>query len=195
MQFTIQRVNTPKLAILMILDNSSIFTLRSNLKGSLSEVFSMRLFITNSLYLNFVLHLRLATSFYQPQSLELFAYQSSATGCNLLNSQFYLTQAGLGLSLNTQTELSVDSSLKKTWQRQSLASVDKIFQNYWWMEREASEMHDVWFENKADGRNLLMEYMAVLKPMLRSFPSYGLYELFYDTLRGVMIHRKVSLQF
>ena len=194
MSFKPQRISTSKLALLMLLPNTSVFNLRSTLRGTLSEFFSIRLFISNAAYLKFILHLRLSSAFYTPQSLELFAYQTSTIGSNIINSQFYLTQSGLGLSLNTQSALKLPTTATAP-ERHSLESADKLFQNYWWMEREASEMHDLWFENKTDSRNLLMEYMAILKPMLRSFPSYGLYELFYDTLRGVIIHRKISLQF
>lgn len=129
MNFNPQRINTSKLALLMILPAASVLNLRSTLRGTLSELFSLRLFISNTAYLQFILHLRLSTAFYTPQSLEMFAYQTSTVGSNIMNSQFYLTQSGLGLSLNTQSSFE-SSSDSRALQRHSIQSADKLFQNY-----------------------------------------------------------------
>jgi NADH:ubiquinone oxidoreductase subunit C len=50
------------------------------------------------------------------------------------------------------------------------------------------------FEGKTDSRNLLLEYTSVLKPLSKSFPSVGLFELFFDVLKQQILHRVNSTQ-
>ena len=76
----------------------------------------------------------------------------------------------------------------------SLESTASVFKANDWLEREILEMFGFFFDNKADSRNLLLEYTNVFKPMLRAFPSVGLFELFFDTLHQNITHKAVSLQ-
>lgn len=59
-------------------------------------------------------------------------------------------------------------------------SIDTIYENANWLERESSEMFGVSFVFKKDIRNLLLEYSKNEYPMLKEFPCEGYYDLYYD---------------
>lgn len=59
-------------------------------------------------------------------------------------------------------------------------SLDKIYENSNWLERETSEMFNINFIEKRDIRNLLLEYSKNEYPMLKDFPCEGYYDLYYD---------------
>lgn len=61
-------------------------------------------------------------------------------------------------------------------------SVDTIFKNCNWLERESSEMYGVNFLFKQDTRKLLLDYSKIEHPMLKDFPSEGVKDVFYDIL-------------
>jgi NADH dehydrogenase (ubiquinone) Fe-S protein 3 len=60
------------------------------------------------------------------------------------------------------------------------SSVEKLFKNANWLEREASEMYGVSFFFKKDTRSLLLDYSKNEHPMLKEYPSEGYAELYYD---------------
>ena len=79
-------------------------------------------------------------------------------------------------------------------QKKPLVSVEGILPAGNWLEREMNEMVGAAFLFKKDNRNLLLEYTNVFKPLLRKFPSFGYYELFFDTLKQHLVHKNTSLQ-
>lgn len=70
-----------------------------------------------------------------------------------------------------------------------LASLDNLFDNLWWLEREASESYGIFFEFKEDHRNLLLEYLNVFRPGLRTFPSSGIFEVFFHSILRTLLTR------
>ena len=69
-----------------------------------------------------------------------------------------------------------NQSLKNT----SINSIEKIFFNANWLEREVSEMFGIYFFKKIDTRVLLLEYTTSYHPMLKNFPCEGYYEIYYN---------------
>lgn len=61
-----------------------------------------------------------------------------------------------------------------------MQSLETIFKNASWLERETSEMFSILFTNKYDSRTLLLDYSKKEHPMLKNFQSEGNYELYYD---------------
>lgn len=59
-------------------------------------------------------------------------------------------------------------------------SIDSIYKNSNWLEREVSEMFGLNFINKKDNRSLLLDYSRNEFPMLKDFPTEGYYEIYYD---------------
>ena len=64
--------------------------------------------------------------------------------------------------------------------KEGINSIDKIYQNSNWLEREVSEMSGVHFINKKDIRKLLLDYSKNENPLLKDFPVEGFSEIFYD---------------
>lgn len=62
----------------------------------------------------------------------------------------------------------------------SNSSIEKLFKNANWLEREASEMYGLNFFFKKDTRTLLLDYSKNEHPMLKEYPSEGYGELYYD---------------
>lgn len=105
---------------------------------------------------------------------------------------FYNSTVFLYFSLKSSTFFNfiiLNSGFKK-----NLKSTDSLIPAHNWLEREMSEMVGVFFSFKNDTRNLLLEYTNVFKPLLKNFPSFGYFELFFDTLKQHMIHKNTSLQ-
>ena len=61
-----------------------------------------------------------------------------------------------------------------------LYSVDKIYKNANWLERETSEMYGVLFYFKHDIRKLLLDYSKLDNPLLKDFSSEGIQDVFYN---------------
>lgn len=62
----------------------------------------------------------------------------------------------------------------------TIDSIDSVYKNASWLEREVSEMFGINFINKKDNRSLLLDYSKNEFPMLKDFPTEGYYEIFYD---------------
>lgn len=62
----------------------------------------------------------------------------------------------------------------------TIDSIDSIYRNASWLEREVSEMFGINVLNKKDNRSLLLDYSRVEYPMLKDFPTEGYREIFYD---------------
>ena len=72
--------------------------------------------------------------------------------------------------------------------KNSVLSIENYFSNSNWLEREISEMYGIFFNNKKDSRNLLLDYSILFNPMLKSFPSTGYKEVFYNNLKKNVIY-------
>lgn len=64
--------------------------------------------------------------------------------------------------------------------KEGLTSIDLIYKNANWLEREVSEMSNVNYVFKKDVRKLLLDYSKNEYPMLKDFPVEGFSEIFYD---------------
>lgn len=59
-------------------------------------------------------------------------------------------------------------------------SIDTVFPNTSWLERETSEMYGIFFRNKKDTRKLLLDYSRTEFPLLKDFSSEGYVDCFYN---------------
>lgn len=69
-----------------------------------------------------------------------------------------------------------------------IASIDSIFKNANWLEREVSEMYGVNILLKSDSRKLLLDYSKIEHPMLKDFPSEGVKDVFFDILDNQVVY-------
>lgn len=59
-------------------------------------------------------------------------------------------------------------------------SIDTIYPNCNWLEREFSEMYGLQLNNKIDSRKLLLNYCDSIAPLKKNNNSKGLYEVYFD---------------
>lgn len=57
-----------------------------------------------------------------------------------------------------------------------------------------SELCGVTFLGKKDLRNLMLQYGDSSSPFQKSFPAIGLKEMFYSSVRDVIVQSPVTLQ-
>lgn len=62
----------------------------------------------------------------------------------------------------------------------SLDSIDRIFNNANWLERETSEMYGINYRWKTDTRKLLLDYSKIEHPLLKEFQCEGTQDVFYN---------------
>jgi len=69
-------------------------------------------------------------------------------------------------------------------------SLEKIYKNALWLERESSEMYGINYRNKSDNRSLLLDYSRNENPMLKDFPTEGWEDIFYDFFEHKLTYSK-----
>jgi len=171
----------------------------------------LNVYINESNLYFLTLHIKLSSLFYSTQLCEIFAYEtfSNTNQVNLnpiLESKIPLTNNAIIVynfhCILFQQRFFIFSLLnnKKNIKNQSLTlnslnSITELYLNANWLEREVSELHGIFFNNKKDLRNLMLTYGDVSAPMRKSFPSIGVKELFYDTTTDLLINSRISIQF
>ncbi len=172
---------------------------------------NLNVYINESNLYFLTLHIKLSSLFYSTQLCEIFAYEtfSNTNQVNLnpiLDSKIPLTNNSIIVynfhCILFQQRFFIFSLLnnKKNIKNQSLTlnslnSITELYLNANWLEREVSELHGIFFNNKKDLRNLMLTYGDVSAPMRKSFPSIGVKELFYDTTTDLLINSRISIQF
>lgn len=148
------------------------------------------------------LHFRMASPFYMTQLVDMFAYEL-LTGKikdkaphnvygHQVTSVFETNMVYNFHSLYSHERLVVmvgsynpDSTLN---------SLSELFFSANWLEREVAELFNLHFFGKKDLRNLMLQYGDSTAPFLKSFPSIGLREMFYDPIKDTIVQRVVSVQ-
>lgn len=157
------------------------------------------------------LHIKLSSLFYSTQLIDIFVYELpinknftlNKTDQNLFplqnnsiivyNFHSIINQQRFFLFVkHTNSLLNIS---KKNTTFNSINSITELFLNANWLEREASELHGIFFSGKKDVRNLMLPYGDTSAPMKKSFPSIGLREIFYDSITDSLIQNPVSIQF
>lgn len=80
---------------------------------------------------------------------------------------FYTLKSKLTIFINT------DSS-------NNICSIDSIYPNASWLERESSELFNIHYTQKRDARNLLLDYSRNDYPFLKEFPTEGYHDVYFD---------------
>lgn len=68
----------------------------------------------------------------------------------------------------------------------TIHSIDTIFNNAGWLERETSEMYGIYFLWKTDIRKLLLDYSKNDSPLLKDYPVSGYQDYFYNILEDTV---------
>nr|YP_740744.1 NADH dehydrogenase subunit 9 [Tetrahymena malaccensis]ABI51653.1 NADH dehydrogenase subunit 9 [Tetrahymena malaccensis] len=69
----------------------------------------------------------------------------------------------------------------------NIDSIDRIFSNANWLERETSEMYGINYKWKIDTRKLLLDYAKIENPMLKEFQSEGTQDAFYNIFENQVV--------
>nr|NP_149393.1 NADH dehydrogenase subunit 9 [Tetrahymena thermophila]AAK77590.1 NADH dehydrogenase subunit 9 [Tetrahymena thermophila]8B6F_AO Chain AO, NADH dehydrogenase subunit 9 [Tetrahymena thermophila SB210]8BQS_AO Chain AO, NADH dehydrogenase subunit 9 [Tetrahymena thermophila SB210] len=69
----------------------------------------------------------------------------------------------------------------------NIDSIDRIFANANWLERETSEMYGINYKWKIDTRKLLLDYSKIENPMLKEFQSEGTQDAFYNIFENQVV--------
>lgn len=72
--------------------------------------------------------------------------------------------------------------------RKPLYSSSIIFKNAIWLEREFLEMYGPLLNTIYDTRNLLLEYSFTENPMLKTYPTEGFVDIYYDFFRDQLCY-------
>lgn len=72
-------------------------------------------------------------------------------------------------------------------------SIDLIYRNSNWLERETSEMYNVYFYNKRDMRKLLLDYTLDVNPMLKDYPTEGEYDCYFSNIENQVVLEKHAI--
>lgn len=102
------------------------------------------------------------------------------TYTKLQNSVFYYTYS---LKLNIDLVLSTSLSYL-----QVLPSQINLFKNISWPEREVLEMFNVIFKNKIDTRQLLLDFLFIGFPLLKTFSLSGFIQIEFSLIWGILIY-------
>jgi len=69
-------------------------------------------------------------------------------------------------------------------------SIEKVYKNSNWLERESLEMYGVQFIGKRDSRSLLLDYSKNESPMLKDFPTEGVNDIYYNFFENKLTYIK-----
>ena len=156
----------------------------SNRSLNVLELLSVNLFISVEYVKFFFIHLRLSFLFYFMQSIEFLAWTVSVFHGSVLVYIFYNLMSYKYFKIYTVYDYLIGRHV----------SVENLYFNFWWLEREVAEMHGIVFLFKYDTRNLLLEYFNIFKPLKKQFPSFGLIEVYFNLIYWFLTHPVISLQ-
>lgn len=130
-----------------------------------------------------------------------FRYSCFATNSWLIDMGCY----EISHIINTKKDLSTLNILWHVWSVQSLKiltltfsslqksnSIELLFRNSKWLEREIGEMHGWFFKNKKDRRSLFLIPVFYTTPLKKSFPVGGFFELILCPLTSKITFRHIS---
>lgn len=160
--------------------NHSILLVPSNWLYSINLFFKNELFLSNS-------------SLIESSCIDSSNYNQVANSLNsnTIENMFCLNKLILFYNYYNYTikcKLTLIVILLNT--RKYVDSIDRVYPNANWLEREASEMYGVSYKWKTDTRKLLLDYSKVENPMLKEFQSEGLQDVFYSLLDNQVIALK-----
>lgn len=71
--------------------------------------------------------------------------------------------------------------------KQNITSIDRIYSNANWLERESSEMYGINYKWKQDTRKLLLDYIKIESPLLKSYQCEGTQDIFYNIIDNQVV--------
>lgn len=176
------------LSIINFVFKSSIFYV--NFLTKISN-FSINLLIINSWLYTYILFLKYNSFFFKSYLIDVNAFDLNKKfllnfkkiKLNCIVYYFFLSKINFKLNFFTFT-----SEINK------INSISNLFNNSKWVEREISEMFGIFFLNKIDSRNLLLDYSYIGYPLLKLFPITGNIEIYFNFLNNWISYTKIILK-
>jgi len=106
-----------------------------------------------------------------------FGTTNSTLNCFLKNNQLVVFYVYYCFFLKIKLNVSIFCN---AFTKNKLVSIDNIYLNANWIEREVSEMFGLHFYFKNDLRRLLLDYSALDNPLLKDYPVEGFFDIFYN---------------
>ena len=175
-----------KIFFFYILESVPFFTLK--LKEFQGLTLSGVLMLQHHFYF-LALHFRLSSLFSSLQLVDIFSYEAY-TSLKLKTAESLVVYNFHGIRTQARTFVFTLRSQEQLL----INSVVELFPNAWWLEREVSELHSVYFEGKKDVRNLMLQYGDTSHPFRKSYPSIGTREMFYDGPNDLIVQNLVTTQ-
>lgn len=133
--------------------------------------FGINQFLKNELFYNF-------SSLIEISAIDTLKYSKILPDIDIIlnNNRFivfnvyymYLTKIRLTLVLNFNGSNNYNQS------------IEKLYKNANWLERETSEMFGINYTFKNDSRVLLLDYSRTETPLLKDFPVEGYMDIYYN---------------
>jgi len=155
---------------------------------------NLNIYIYQNHFYYSIIHLKLSSIFYTTQLSDIFAYEVSLNN-NINNKPFFNNILVYNFHNIKNQNRFFFFIIKNKNNFSKLNSIAELFLNANWLEREVAELHNIFFYNKKDLRNLMLPYGDSSNPMLKTVPSIGLHELFYDSVSDLIIQTPVTIQF
>jgi NADH:ubiquinone oxidoreductase subunit C len=136
--------------------------------------------------LRLALYLRFSAVFYRTWLVDIGAYELRLglwAGAAAPATLWHLFRSPSGAPLLV---------LSVAGRRRESPSVEHLFRNARWLEREVSEMHGWRFTAKRDRRSLFLSPLLSWAPLRKSFPTGGFYEARLDPLTSRVTFAHVS---
>ena len=107
---------------------------------------------------------------------------------NIINSKIFVT---IYVFKQLPDNFSIYLVVKNT---NELPSLNTIFFNSIWFERENKEFFNIKFINNIDHRNLLLTYTNMEFPLIKSYPTSGFKEIFYNNITNSINYSNITIQ-
>lgn len=130
--------------------------------------FNINLFIKNEIFFNY-------SFLIESSIIDTLKYNKLSTKMDKLFNKNRFLKYNIYYFYFLKSKITFIQSLKNT-----TTSIDKIYLNSSWLERENNEMYNINYTNKNDSRSLLLDYSRSEFPMLKDFPTEGYEEIYFD---------------
>ncbi len=133
---------------------------------SLNIFFNKSIFFTNSILVD-------------SSAVDCYNYKISNTKLDyfLFNNKLIIFYIYYFYFLKIKINISI---MYNMYTKSMVYSIDNIYKNSNWIERETSEMYGVNYFFKKDVRKLLLDYSSLENPMLKIYPTEGFFDVFYN---------------
>lgn len=139
--------------VVCISNKSSLeFFVRKVIYNHINIFFKFSIFFKKNIFLFFIL-------FYE----SVFINKSKLNYNSILSNYYIINNKILKISINTKNE--------------KINSIENIFGNSRWIERESKEFFNINYSNKSDNRSLYLWSGFLGNPLKKNYPTIGFFEI------------------